>query len=88
MAHLKNYQQARVGRKRVYVPLQVRYDMIADHPYCSICGRTVDDGVRLEIDHRDDDSTNNDLDNLWVLCDLCNKGKFWSHRKKRKLLNL
>lgn len=81
-AHLKDYSPARVGRKRCFVPLQVRYDMLADHPYCSICGKTADDNVRLEIDHKDENNSNNDLDNLWVLCDMCNKGKYQSRRKR------
>ena len=81
-APLKDYSGARVGKKRCFVPLQVRYDLLADHPYCSICGRTADDHVRLEIDHRNDDNSDNSLDNLWVLCDMCNKGKYWSNRKK------
>lgn len=79
-APLKDYSSAKTGRKRSFVPLQVRYDILADHPYCSICGRTADDHVRLEIDHRNNDNSDSSLDNLWVLCDMCNKGKYWSNR--------
>lgn len=79
VAHLKDYSGRTNGKKRSSLPLGVRYDMLVDHPYCSICGKTAEDRVQLEIDHKDDDPTNNDLDNLWVLCDLCNKGKYRYH---------
>jgi len=44
---------------------------------CRQCGRTADDGVKLEIDHRLPKSKGgtNAQSNLWVLCDACNRGK-------------
>jgi hypothetical protein len=42
---------------------------------CVICGWGAKDGVRLDIDHIDEDPSNNDPENLQVLCILCNRGK-------------
>lgn len=85
VAHLKDYSGRTNGKKRSWLPVGVRYDMLIDHPYCSICGKTADDNVQLEIDHKDNDPSNNDFDNLWVLCDLCNKGKYRSLYKRNSM---
>lgn len=81
IVHLKDYSKRKNGKNRSYLPIDIRYSLLTEHPYCSICGRTADDDIQLEIDHRDEDPSNNMLENLWVLCDLCNKGKSWRHRK-------
>lgn len=48
-----------------------------DNYSCQICGYTVQDGVKLEVDHKvawalGGDS---DIENLWTLCQECNRGK-------------
>lgn len=46
---------------------------------CQLCGVSATDGehVRLEIDHRTPrkHGGTNDLENVWVLCQACNRGK-------------
>lgn len=44
---------------------------------CQICGRTAQDGARLEVDHKHPRSLGgtNDPANLWTLCFECNRGK-------------
>lgn len=77
MAPLKAYHRVpaelRVGRKQLSNKL--RLEIILAHPYCTICGAAVIDGIRLEVDHIDNDATNNDVANLQVLCGSCNRGK-------------
>lgn len=48
-----------------------------DHYRCQICGRTAQDGVKLEVDHKIARSKggSDDLSNLWTLCFDCNRGK-------------
>lgn len=76
-AKLKHYHhlppELRVQRKQLGVKL--RYKLIAEQPYCSMCGATVKDGIRLEVDHMDNNALNNELTNLQVLCSRCNIGK-------------
>lgn len=76
-APLKHYhhvpEHLRVKRKQI--TQKVRYQVITAHPYCAVCGMRPGDGIRLEVDHIDNNPTNNDLDNLQVLCAACNTGK-------------
>ena len=74
---LKNYQTVPVELrvKRKHISRKIRYQVIANQPYCTLCGMRPSDGVRLEVDHIDEDATNNDLSNLQVLCGACNVGK-------------
>lgn len=76
-APLKHYHTipAELRVKRKGLTLKVRYQTIMGHPYCVTCGMRPDDGVRLEVDHMDEDATNNDPANLQVLCTKCNQGK-------------
>lgn len=82
IAPLKHYRtipkEFRVKRKQI--SNRLRIEMILSHPSCTTCGMTVADGVRLEVDHIDNDPCNNDLSNLQVLCALCNRGKADIHR--------
>lgn len=77
VAPLKHYhhipQELRVKRKGL--TLKLRYKTISEHPYCKVCGRRPDEGIRLEIDHKDNNPSNNDENNLQVLCSQCNAGK-------------
>ena len=78
IAPLKDYSNLRkpdhLKAGRVKLPCKLRYKMLAEHPYCALCGNTVD-VCPLNIDHIDNDATNNELDNLQVLCSNCNQGK-------------
>lgn len=85
MAHLKNYKRNKLGHKRIQLSTALRYRLIAEHPYCEICGARAGADRRLEVDHRDGDRANNSLDNLRVLCDLCNKGSYWLKRENGEL---
>ncbi len=82
MAKYKTYykkdpkEKARNNRKTI--PIKLRCTILSEHPYCSLCGRSPEQGVRLEIDHIDNDSSNNDPSNLQVLCGDCNIGKYWA----------
>lgn len=76
-APLKNYHtipmELRVKRKQI--GLKQRYRIIRDHPYCVNCGRRPNEGIRLEVDHIDENAENNADNNLQVLCGQCNSGK-------------
>ena len=74
MKYYKKPEHLKKKRKTISGPL--RYKVLErDNHTCQSCGATVKDGVRIEIDHIDDDATNNVIDNLQVLCNLCNQGK-------------
>ena len=53
-------------RKKLYVWIAKR-----DGDYCHCCGRLPIE-KQLIIDHRDNDNSNNNLDNLQILCRTCN----------------
>lgn len=82
MAPFKNYHttpvELRVKRKQL--TLKTRYSIIKAHPYCTNCGRRPDEGIRLEVDHIDENAENNAPENLQVLCSQCNTGK--SHKAR------
>lgn len=61
--------------KREWITNKKRYAIIQAHPYCTVCGMRPGDGIRLEVDHIDEDATNNNASNLQVLCGSCNLGK-------------
>lgn len=77
-AKYKNYEGHKIPdelkAKRKSLPKHIRYRILKDHPYCSLCGAT-GQVCPLQIDHKDGDATNNDLRNLQVLCMECNYGK-------------
>lgn len=77
VAPLKHYYKKpeHLKVKRKQLPNKLRYKMITEQPYCLTCGSTVAEGIRLEIDHIDNNPSNNDPSNLQVLCNLCNRGK-------------
>ncbi len=78
IAPLKNYKTipAEFKVKRKYITNKLRFEIINKHPYCTVCGMRPNDGVRLEVDHIDNNPTNNTRDNLQVLCTKCNTGKW------------
>lgn len=60
------------------VPKPKRFEIMKRDGYkCQLCGRSQDDGVKLQVDHRVPRAKggSNDDDNLWTLCDECNLGK-------------
>jgi 5-methylcytosine-specific restriction endonuclease McrA len=82
VAPLKHYHHVPIEFKvkRKHLTRRKRYELIAAQPYCTTCGLTVKDGIRLEIDHIDEDPSNNEDANLQVLCGLCNQGKSHANR--------
>lgn len=70
-----------IGHKRKTIPPKLRFQTLSAHPFCAICGATAED-CALQIDHIDNDPSNNSPDNLQVLCRECNQGKFHANRKQ------
>ncbi len=57
---------------------RIRYQVFSrDNFRCRTCGRSVDDGVKLTVDHIRpvDWGGTNEISNLLTLCDECNRGK-------------
>jgi HNH endonuclease len=57
---------------------KLRYSILQrDNSTCQRCGKTPQDKIRLEVDHKIPVNWGgtNDIDNLWTLCDICNGGK-------------
>lgn len=74
------------------IPGKVRLDVFERDDYkCQMCGRTVEDGIKLHIDHIVPFSKggSNDMDNLQVLCHECNLAKHdrMDLKRTRELLN-
>jgi 5-methylcytosine-specific restriction endonuclease McrA len=69
--HLKQHRK-RLSDKTRYLVLS------RDNFRCVTCGGTAQDCHRIEIDHIDNDPSNNDISNLQTLCSRCNKGKAWA----------
>lgn len=60
------------------IPNRIRFMVMKRDGYrCQLCGRTANDGVQLDIDHKIPWSKggSSQVDNLWVLCNPCNSGK-------------
>lgn len=55
-----------ITRKKLYVELSQKYG-----EYCQFCGRKPED-MQLVIDHIDNDNSNNNKQNLRLLCRRCN----------------
>jgi len=81
-APLKHYHHipAELKVKRKQLSQKTRFQVISGHPFCTVCGMRPGDGIRLEVDHIDENPANNELSNLQVLCGKCNAGK--SHIKR------
>lgn len=66
------------GKIRININSKLRYQVLSrDNSTCQRCGRTVKDGIKLEVDHKlpVEWGGGNDIDNLWTLCNECNGGK-------------
>lgn len=75
---LLSAEQTEMGNKRVNVSSKLRYKILRrDKSRCRRCGRTVEDGVKLVVDHviPVDWSGLTEENNLWALCEECNLGK-------------
>lgn len=58
--------------------VKLRFQILKRDGYrCQLCGRSAQDGISLEVDHRMPRAQggSNDSDNLWTLCWECNRGK-------------
>jgi biotin operon repressor len=74
--HSLDKDMSEVGR--IGISRKLRYAILQrDNSTCQRCGRTVKDGITLEIDHKIpvDWGGTNEINNLWTLCNICNGGK-------------
>jgi DNA-binding MarR family transcriptional regulator len=73
----RQLHQPKIYKERA-VTSGMRFQILKRDGYrCQVCGKTSQDNVRLEVDHkvaRSLGGTNN-FSNLWTLCDICNTGK-------------
>lgn len=78
LAISKNRVQFKTNPNKILrhkLPLKVRYEILTRDGFkCVQCGSTAIT-TRLQVDHKDEDKNNNNLNNLQVLCEECNKGK-------------
>lgn len=66
------------SKKRISINNKLRYSVLQrDNSICQRCGKTVADGIKLEVDHKVpvEWGGTNDVENLWTLCNECNGGK-------------
>ena len=86
MAKLKNYDSMRkpahLKAQRKWIGKRKRVEIIQAHPYCAICGNRAIHSP-LQVDHIDNNATNNADNNLQVLCLDCNIGKAQAFRASR-----
>ena len=69
--HLKKHRRS--------ITLKQRYRILERDGFaCVKCGATAKDGVRIEIDHINENPQDNIDSNLQVLCSFCNKGKSYN----------
>lgn len=71
-----DYQRKkRQFNQRKTVNAKMRFEVFKRCDFrCVICGEDGSDN-RLEVDHINENPSDNRLDNLQILCSLCNKGK-------------
>lgn len=75
---MADINKAMKSSERLHLSNAIRYQVLSrDKSTCQMCGRSVSDGVKLEIDHIIPVSRGGktSLDNLQVLCYDCNRGK-------------
>ena len=73
-----NSEKYRRERERQMMTPSLRYEIMKrDNFRCQICGRTAQDGARLEVDHKKPIAKGGRTEpsNLWTLCQDCNRGK-------------
>lgn len=65
-------------KRRPSLSTALRFAVLKRDNYrCQLCGKTANEGVQLDIDHKIAlaNGGSNYMDNLWVLCSPCNHGK-------------
>lgn len=75
---LRSLEKQKVAAVRCNVDAKTRYRVLhRDHSKCRRCGRGIDDGKKLVIDHIVPVEWGGPTtdDNLWTLCEECNLGK-------------
>lgn len=73
---LITYHKYNTKDPRKAISLALRFAILErDERKCVICGWGAKDGVRLGVDHIDENPSHNDPDNLQTLCNKCNRGK-------------
>ncbi len=82
-ASVSSKQKLNINQRKP-VRSAVRFLLLETYPYCMLCGATPEQGVRLEIDHINNDPSDNRMENLQVLCHSCNIGKFHAYRERRR----
>ena len=72
-----NHDYPSQRKRRVTPKMKVRV-LERDNYTCQMCGKTVKDGVKLEVDHIHPFSKggSDDISNLRTLCQECNRGKY------------
>lgn len=67
-----------VSYQRANLSPSIRFDIMKRDKFsCQLCGKTMQDGIGLEVDHKMPVSKGggNHPSNLWTLCNVCNSGK-------------
>lgn len=75
---LHSLVQRQSNKQRVAINNKLRYQILhRDLSTCQRCGRTPQDGIKLEVDHKIpvEWGGKTEADNLWTLCNECNGGK-------------
>ncbi|MDB5254909.1 MAG: hypothetical protein JWL92_285 [Candidatus Nomurabacteria bacterium] len=75
---LKSLEMREDGNKRDAIDTKTRYRIMQrDNSICQRCGRGIEDGVKLAVDHKIpvDMGGDGSDENLWILCEECNLGK-------------
>jgi 5-methylcytosine-specific restriction endonuclease McrA len=76
LLHSKNKKTVKNIRRPINNKL--RYEILQrDNSTCQRCGKTIKDGIKLEVDHKIpvEWGGENEPSNLWTLCNHCNGGK-------------
>ena len=75
---LHSTEKLESAKKRESIHGKLRYQVLQrDNSTCQRCGKKIEDGIKLEIDHKIpvEWGGDNNIDNLWTLCNICNGGK-------------
>ncbi|NLI63013.1 MAG: HNH endonuclease [Methanosarcinaceae archaeon] len=73
-----NHREILIKRERSKLSHSLRYDILKRDGFrCQICGKTANDGIKLEVDHIKPVSKGGKTKkgNLRALCNICNSGK-------------
>jgi len=70
------FKKQKEHKKRKTLSPKLRYQVLIRDKICQLCGSN----INLEIDHKDENPSNNTIENLQVLCHECNQGKSLNNR--------